>query len=85
MTRCVDPEIEKIVGRKVSQNVKDSDGRYERERNLLLAELDEVGLDVLAAHEAAHEHYFYLSGKVKLEFEPPVVLFRKNNPMPFKK
>jgi len=85
MTRRVDPYIDKIVGREVSQNVKDTDSRYESERNLLLDELDEVGLDVLAVHEAAHEHYFYLSGKVVLEFEPPVVRFRKDNPRPFKK
>jgi len=85
MTRRVDPEIEKIVGREVSQYVKDTDGRYEIERNLLLDELDEVGLEVLAVHEAAHEHYFYLSGKVVLEFEAPVVRFRKENQRPFKK
>ena len=85
MTRRVHPEIENIVGREVSQNVKDTDSRYESERNLLLDELDEVGPDVLAVHEAAHEHYFYLSGKVVLEFEPPVVRFRRDNPRPFKK
>lgn len=85
MTRRVDPEIENIVGREVSQYVKNTDSRYEHERNLLLDELDEVGLDVLAVHEAAHEHYFYLSGKVVLEFEPPVVRFHKDNPRPFKK
>ena len=77
--RRVDPKIENIVGREVHQNVKDLDSRYERERDLLLDELDEVGLDVLAVHEAAHEHYFYLSGKVALAFEPPVVRFRKDN------
>jgi len=85
MTRRVDPKIEKIVGREVSQNVKDTDSRYERERDLLLDELDEVGLSVLAVHEAAHEHYFYLSGKVVLKFVPPVVRFRKDKPKPFKK
>jgi hypothetical protein len=85
MTRRVDPNIEKIVGREVSQYVKDTDSRYEIERNLLLDELDEVGLDVLAVHEAAHDHYFYLSGKVVLDFEPPVVRYRKDNLKPFKK
>jgi hypothetical protein len=85
MKRRVDPAIEKIIGGKVSRYAKDTDSRYESERNLLLDELDEVGLDVLAVHEAAHEHYFYLSGKVTLEFEPPVVLFRRDNPKPFKK
>ncbi len=86
MTRRVDPKIEKVVGRKVSQYVRDTDGRYERERGLLLDDLDEVGLDILAVHEAAHEHYFHLSGKVILDFEPPVVLFRKDNTnRPFKR
>jgi hypothetical protein len=85
MTRRVALDIDSIIGRQVSQNVRDTDSRYERERNLLLDELDEVGLDVLAVHEAAHEHYFYLSGKVVLEFEPPVVLFRKDDLKPFKK
>jgi len=42
MTRRVDPKIEKVVGRKVSQYVRDTDGRYERERDLLLDDLDEV-------------------------------------------
>ena len=48
MTRRVDPKIEKVVGRKVSQYVRDTDGRYERERDMLLDDLDEVGLDILA-------------------------------------
>ena len=86
MTRRVDPKIEKVVGRKVSQYVRDTDGRYERERGLLLDDLDEVGLDILAVHEAAHEHYFHLSGKVKLncgqlplKWSVGVVLAEENN------
>jgi hypothetical protein len=34
-------EIDKIIGRDVSENVKHTDSRYEVERNSLLADLSE--------------------------------------------
>jgi hypothetical protein len=78
--------IDKIIGRKVSDYVKQMDSRYESERNLLLADLSEKGiLDAVAIHEAGHEHYYAEAGGYGFDFDPPVILFRKDNPRPFKK
>jgi hypothetical protein len=47
-------EIDKIIGRDVSENVKQTDSRYEVERNLLLSALSEEGfMDAVAIHDAA--------------------------------
>jgi hypothetical protein len=79
-------EIDKIIGRDVSENVKQTDSRYEVERNLLLSELSEEGfMDAVAIHEAGHEHYYTKAGASDFKFVPPVILFRPTMTKPFKK
>src|SRR5260370_12777490 len=79
-------EIDKIIGRDVSENVQRTDSRYESERDLLLADLSEKGiLDAIAIHETGHEHYYRDAGAYGFEFVPPVVLFRKYDSYPFKR
>lgn len=79
-------EIDKIIGRDVSENVKQTDSRYEVERNSLLADLSENGiLETVAIHEAGHEHYYAEAGAHGFTFVPPVILFRPKAANPFKK
>lgn len=79
-------EIDKIIGRNVSENVQRTDSRYESERNRLVADLSEKGiLDAIAIHEAGHEHYYRNAGGYGFEFVPPVVLLRKSDSYPFKR
>jgi len=79
-------EIDKIIGRDVSDDVKRTDSRYEVERNLLVSELSEDGfLDAVAIHEAGHEHYYTKAGGSDFKFDTPVILFRRDNAVkPFK-
>src|SRR5260370_26000176 len=79
-------EIDKIIGRNVSENVKQTDSRYEVERNSLLADLSENGIvETVAIHEAGHEHYYVEAGAHGFTFVPPVILFRPKAANPFKK
>lgn len=78
--------IHEVVGRLVSKDVQRTDSRFEQEKRRLLEELEEVGLDVLAIHEAGHEHYYFEVGARNITYEPPVVLFRRDNyERPFKR
>jgi hypothetical protein len=79
-------KIDKIIGRDVSENVKQTDSRYELERNSLLTDLSENGiLETVAIHEAGHEHYYAEAGAHGFTFVPPVILFRPKAAKPFKK
>jgi hypothetical protein len=79
-------EIDKIIGRKVSDNVKQTDSRYDVERKRLLADLSENGIfETVAIHEAGHEHYYAEAGAYGFAFVPPVILFQPNEANPFKK
>ena len=79
-------EIDKIIGGHISDNVKETDSRYEVERNLLLSELSRKGfLGAVAIHEAGHEHYYTEAGGGDFRFVPPIILFRPDNMVkPFK-
>jgi hypothetical protein len=79
-------EIDKIIGRCVSDDVKRTDSRYDAERKLLLADLSENGIfETVAIHEAGHEHYYAEAGGYGFTFVPPVILFRPDAWNPFKK
>ncbi len=79
-------EIDKVIGRDVSDNAKNLDSRYEVERQRLLADLSENGiLETVAIREAGHEHYYAEAGAYGFAFVPPVILFRPNETNPFKK
>jgi hypothetical protein len=79
-------EIDKIIGRDVHKNVKQTDSRYEVERNSLLADLSENGIfETVAIHEAGHEYYYAEAGAHGFTFVPPVILFRPKATNPFKK
>jgi hypothetical protein len=79
-------EIDKIIGGHISDIVKQTDSRYEVERNLLLSELSQEGfLDAVAIHEAGHEYYYTEAGASDFTFAPPKILFRPDNvAKPFK-
>src|SRR5882762_9569037 len=79
-------EFDRIIGGHISDNVKQTDSRYEVERNLLLSELSREGfLDAVAIHEAGHEYYYTKAGGRDFEFAPPIILFRRDNmAKPFK-
>lgn len=78
-------EIDKIIGRDVSDNVKQTDSRYETKRNALIRELSQDGfLDAVAIHEAGHEHYYTKAGASDFKFDPPVILFLPTMANPFK-
>src|SRR6267143_240222 len=79
-------EIDKIIGRDASENVKQTDSTYEVGRNSLLADLSESDiLETVAIHEAGHEHYYAEAGAHGFTFVPPVILFRPKAANPFKK
>lgn len=79
-------EVDKIIGRNVSENVKQTDSRYEVQRNRLFADLSEDGIfETVAIHETGHEHYYAEAGAYGFTFVPPVVLFRPKEANPFKK
>ncbi len=80
-------EMDKIIGRRVSETVQQTDSRYESEKKSLLADLSEPGfLNTLAIHEAGHEHFYLEAGAYGMTFDPPVILFRPQNTVkPFKK
>jgi hypothetical protein len=80
-------EIDKIIGRRISDNVKATDSRYEDERKLLLDELSKDGfIDAVAIHEAGHEHYYIEAGCSDFTLAPPIINFRPGNVRkPFKR
>jgi hypothetical protein len=80
-------EIDKIIGRCVSDYVKMTDSRYGKERDLLLSDLSQEGfMDAVAIHEAGHEHYYIEAKASDFKFIPPVICFRRDNyAKPFKK
>lgn len=78
-------EIDKIIGRKVSETVKQTDSRYEVKRNALVRELSQGGfLNAVAIHETGHEHYYTKAGASDFKFDPPVILFLPTMANPFK-
>jgi hypothetical protein len=79
-------EVDKIIGRDVSEYVQKTDSRYDVERKRLLADLSENGiLETVAIHEAGHEYYYAIAGGYDFTFVPPLILFRRNAKNPFER